>query len=64
MQLVKLLAGNKNIYQGFIGKMRQILAASYLESQWSKAHIFEAYLNLIPFRGEYRGLNSIFVGVV
>lgn len=59
MQLVKLIAVDKNIYQGFFGKMRQFWGATLLEASWSKEQILEAYLNLVPFRGEYRGLTGI-----
>ncbi|HYK92386.1 MAG TPA: penicillin-binding protein 1C [Acidobacteriota bacterium] len=37
-------------------KLRQILAARSLEKRWSKAEIFEAYLNLVSFRGELEGI--------
>ncbi len=37
-------------------KLRQILAARALEQRWSKAEIFEAYLNLVSFRGELEGI--------
>ena len=37
-------------------KWRQIRGALSLESSWSKAHILEAYLNLVTFRGELQGL--------
>lgn len=59
MQLIKLIAKNKEIYQGGFGKFRQFLAATLLEAKWNKKQILEAYLNLVPFRGEYRGLNGI-----
>lgn len=58
MQLVKLTAQDKAVFQGWGGKVRQIFAARRLESEWSKEQILEAYLNLVPFRGEYRGLPS------
>lgn len=59
MQLVKLISVNKNPYQGFLGKLRQFWAAILLETKWEKNQILEAYLNLIPFRGEHRGLTGI-----
>lgn len=37
-------------------KLRQMRAAWAIESQWSKAQILEAYLNLAPFRGETQGV--------
>ena len=39
-------------------KYRQGLAAEDLEKAWSKPQILEAYLNLIPFRGEVRGITA------
>ncbi|MFS4460767.1 penicillin-binding protein 1C [Bdellovibrio sp. HCB2-146] len=59
MQLVKLISPNKEIWQGYKGKLRQVKAAWQLEKSWSKKQIIEAYLNLVPFRGEHRGLTSI-----
>lgn len=59
MQVVKLLSKDKSYYKGFVGKGRQVTAALKLESSWQKNEILEAYLNLVPFRGEYRGLSSI-----
>lgn len=59
MQLIKLIAGKKNEYQGLFGKLRQIWSATLLETEWDKKQILEAYLNLVPFRGEYRGLTGI-----
>jgi penicillin-binding protein 1C len=59
MQLAALLdpalarpAGGRRIGQ----KWTQIGAARELESQWSKAQILEAYLNLVPLRGESVGV--------
>lgn len=59
MQVIKLISQDKKTYQGFWGKGRQIFAALRLEHHWSKEQILESYLNLIPFRGEYRGVASI-----
>ena len=39
-------------------KWDQTRAASDLESRWTKAQILEAYLNLVPFRGELRGVHA------
>lgn len=39
-------------------KWDQGLAAVALEKQWSKAQIFEAYLNLAPFRGDLQGVGA------
>ena len=37
-------------------KWRQMQLAWALERQWSKREILEAYLNLVPFRGELEGV--------
>ncbi len=37
-------------------KARQIRAAAAIEGRWSKREILEAYLNLVGFRGELRGI--------
>ncbi|MFV9474606.1 penicillin-binding protein 1C [Advenella sp. RU8] len=39
-------------------KVRQIIMAQALEQHWSKYQILEAYLNLVPFRGELTGISS------
>ncbi|GAB3253818.1 penicillin-binding protein 1C [Chitinimonas naiadis] len=39
-------------------KWDQALAARAIERQWSKREILEAYLNLMPLRGEATGLNA------
>jgi penicillin-binding protein 1C len=44
--------GKRSIWQ----KERQILNAWEIEKKWSKAEIFEAYLNLVTFRGELQGI--------
>jgi penicillin-binding protein 1C len=61
MQLAALLdsglqpaKGRKSYWQ----KGKQILDAWELERAWSKEEILEAYLNLIPFRGELRGISA------
>lgn len=38
------------------GKLLQIGSAQQLEARWSKAQILEAYLNLVPLRGELVGV--------
>lgn len=62
MQLVGMLdpalnrpAGGRSLEQ----KYEQILAARRLESRWSKQEILEAYLNLVAFRGELRGVDAL-----
>jgi penicillin-binding protein 1C len=59
MQLASILnkeiqskKGRRSIWQ----KERQILNAWEIEKKWSKAEIFEAYLNLVTFRGELQGI--------
>jgi penicillin-binding protein 1C len=44
--------GRRSIWQ----KERQVLNAWEIEKGWSKAEIFEAYLNLVTFRGELQGI--------
>ena len=39
-------------------KFDQALAAQELDAHWSKAEILEAYLNLVPFRGELIGVHA------
>ena len=59
MQLASILdrdlqskKGRRSIWQ----KERQILNAWEIEKRWSKTEIFEAYLNLVTFRGELQGI--------
>lgn len=59
MQLASMLdsdlrskKGKRSVWQ----KERQILSALEIEKSWSKAEIFEAYLNLVTFRGEFQGI--------
>ncbi|MGD0917668.1 MAG: penicillin-binding protein 1C [Thermodesulfobacteriota bacterium] len=59
MQLASILdrehpsrRGRRSIWQ----KQRQILNAWEIEKSWAKAEIFEAYLNLVTFRGELQGI--------
>jgi penicillin-binding protein 1C len=40
-------------------KMGQALAATQLERRWRKDQILEAYLNLLPFRGELVGIDAL-----
>ncbi|MBL8329989.1 MAG: penicillin-binding protein 1C [Rubrivivax sp.] len=39
-----------------VTKVQQIAAAAAIERRWSKAEILEAYLNLVPMRGELVGV--------
>lgn len=40
-------------------KLGQALAATQLERSWRKDQILEAYLNLLPFRGELVGIDAL-----
>jgi penicillin-binding protein 1C len=40
------------------GKLRQIVAALWLEARYSKRELLEAYLNLVPFGGNVQGVNA------
>jgi len=48
----------------WLAKIRQMRAGQALASRWSRAQILEAYLNLVPLRGEAQGIgagaNSLF----
>lgn len=67
MQLVTILdpelqpkgRERKSIFQ----KIKQIHRATELESFWTKEEIFTAYLNLIYFRGELKGISSATQGL-
>ncbi|WP_420905489.1 penicillin-binding protein 1C [Candidatus Magnetaquiglobus chichijimensis] len=59
MQLVGLLERGSGGWSGRRGlrqKWLQMRAAWAMERSWSKAEILEAYLNLVPFRGELQGI--------
>ena len=62
MQLAGLLdedlkrsAGGRSVAQ----KIEQTVSAQLLESGWRKDQILEAYLNLVPFRGELVGIDAL-----
>lgn len=62
MQLAGLLdedwraaAGGRSITQ----KIGQTVSAQLLERSWRKDQILEAYLNLVPFRGELVGIDAL-----
>jgi penicillin-binding protein 1C len=40
------------------GKLKQILAALWLEARFSKDEILEAYLNLVPYGGNVEGIGA------
>ena len=54
MQLAGLLDGEGRPAGGrsVVGKIGQTFDAQVLERSWRKDEILEAYLNLVPFRGE------------
>jgi penicillin-binding protein 1C len=51
----KSSGGRRNLGQ----KLGQALAAQQLEQRWRKDQILEAYLNLVPLRGELMGLDAV-----
>lgn len=63
MQLVGLLKDDafnrrRNVWR----KLNQIVTALKLNSQWTKEQVLEAYVNLVPFRGELVGLRAASLG--
>lgn len=61
MQLATLLerrAGRRDDARTLSAKWRQMRRAWALERSWSKDEILEAYLNLVPFRGEVSGVGA------
>ncbi len=64
MQLASLLdesagKGRRNIMQ----KANQSAQALRLDASWRKDEILEAYLNLVPFRGELQGVTAMSYGL-
>lgn len=62
MQLVDLLglgSGRVVGQRSWQAKWQQARLAQRLEKHWSKAQILEAYLNLVPFRGELIGVDAM-----
>ena len=62
MQLAGLLDGDWRLGPGgrsVTQKLGQAVAAQRLERSWRKDQILEAYLNLVPFRGEIVGLDAL-----
>jgi penicillin-binding protein 1C len=62
MQLASLIedgprtsSERKNIFS----KAGQAVSATLLERNWRKDQILEAYLNLVPFRGEIQGIDAL-----
>ena len=61
MQLAGLLdgAGRPTGGRSVAQKIGQTLDATLLERSWRKDQILEAYLNLVPFRGELVGIDAL-----
>ncbi len=62
MQLAGLLDGNWRQGPGgrsVVQKIGQTVAAQVLDRRWRKDQILEAYLNLVPFRGEVVGIDAL-----
>ena len=52
---LKRTAGGRSVLQ----KIEQTVSAQSLERGWRKDQILEAYLNLVPFRGELVGIDAL-----
>ena len=62
MQLAGLLDGDLRRVAGgrsVVQKIGQAVSAQMLERGWRKDQILEAYLNLVPFRGELVGIDAL-----
>ena len=62
MQLAGLLDDDLRLGQGgrsLRQKIGQAMLATRLEAGWRKDQILEAYLNLVPFRGELVGIDAL-----
>ncbi|ARV20698.1 Penicillin-binding protein 2D [Curvibacter sp. AEP1-3] len=62
MQLAGLLDEDlkrSNSGRSVVQKLGQTMAAESLERGWRKDQILEAYLNLVPFRGELVGIDAL-----
>ncbi len=62
MQLAGLLDEDLSHTPGgrsMVRKLGQAMAATRLEANWRKDQILEAYLNLVPFRGETVGIDAL-----
>lgn len=61
MQLTGLLGDNpqRSGQRSITQKAGQAVSALWLERSWRKDQILEAYLNLVPFRGESVGLSAV-----
>ncbi len=58
MQLAGLLAGNRGGGRSWPAKIEQARAALAIERAWTKAEILEAWVNLLPFRGDLVGIDA------
>ena len=58
MQLAGLLRGERGGSRGVLDKVEQARAALALERRWTKAQILEAWINLLPFRGDLVGIDA------
>jgi len=59
MQLVGLIDNDLKTHAWpLVRKGQQIIAAMRIERSWSKREILEAYLNLIPLKGDLKGLRA------
>jgi len=66
MQLASILDRQlvpKKKRRDYLQKVKQIQSARELEKSWSKEQILEAYLNLVSFRGELRGITAASYGL-
>jgi penicillin-binding protein 1C len=62
MQLAGLVndgprSGNER--RNIVSKTGQAISATLLERTWRKDQILEAYLNLVPFKGEIQGIDAL-----
>lgn len=58
MQLATLLQAGAPAGGDWARKRRQMRLARGLERSWNKDQILEAYVNLLPFRGELQGIDA------
>jgi penicillin-binding protein 1C len=69
MQLASLLdqasrPGDSRSTRTWLGKLLQVRDAMAIELHWSKREILEAYLNMVPFRGELVGIDAASRGLL
>lgn len=63
MQLVGLIKNDSlNQRRSLFQKLIQIITALKVNSEWTKEQVLEAYINLVPFRGELVGLRAASLG--